>query len=264
MLKNLSAGCGYALGGFKLIWQPGLRKYLVLPVAVNFVVFALVIYFGISQFQSLVDQFLPEFIDWAWLRGLLWLMFGIGALLVVFYGFTLVANFIASPFNALLAEQLEHRMTGSKPPSAGRSMGALRAVWQAMSSELTKLVYLISWAALLGVVSLLLFFTPGLGLLIPGLWALFGAWMLALEYADYPLGNHGIGFREVRAKLKQNRSLALGFGATVLALTACPGLNLIAMPVAVAGATAMCSERLLNKPKTKDAATIQTNSPKAA
>ena len=46
---------------------------------------------------------------------------------------------------------------------------------------------------------LLLQFVPLLNVVAPVLLFLFGAWMFALEYLDYPMGNHGALFREVRA-----------------------------------------------------------------
>ncbi len=73
---------------------------------------------------------------------------------------------------------------------------------------------------------------------------LFGAWMLCLQYTDYAMGNHRLSFSEQRRRLKQHRSLSLGFGGAALLATLIPGVNLIVMPVAVAGATAMYLERL--------------------
>ncbi|MEZ5582290.1 MAG: hypothetical protein R3F37_05475 [Candidatus Competibacteraceae bacterium] len=42
---------------------------------------------------------------------------------------------------------------------------------------------------------LVLFVIPGVNVIAPLLWLVFGAWMLALQYADYPMGNHGLRFR---------------------------------------------------------------------
>jgi CysZ protein len=63
--------------------------------------------------------------------------------------------------------------------------------------------------------------------------------MLTIEYADYPMGNNGLKFREIRARLRRRRLLGLGFGAATAGLTMVPVLNFIAMPSAVAGATAL-------------------------
>jgi CysZ protein len=71
------------------------------------------------------------------------------------------------------------------------------------------------------------------------LWFLYSAWMLALEYVDYPMGNHGLKAREMRARLRKQRVLGLGFGSATAGLTMVPVVNFIVMPSAVAGATAM-------------------------
>jgi CysZ protein len=92
---------------------------------------------------------------------------------------------------------------------------------------------------------LLLFFVPLLNLLAPPAWLLFGAWMLAMEYLDYPLGNRGLLFSEVRARATEQRSLTLGFGIGVLCLTLIPLLNFVAIPSAVAGATRLALERMV-------------------
>ena len=85
---------------------------------------------------------------------------------------------------------------------------------------------------------------PGVNIISPVLWAWFGAWMLAIEYTDYPLGNHGYGFAEIRATLRQRRWLALGFGSAATLATIIPLVNFFVMPMAVAGATRMRVEQI--------------------
>lgn len=63
--------------------------------------------------------------------------------------------------------------------------------------------------------------------------------MFALEYMDYPMGNNGSLFRDVRKRMRLNRKAAYGFGCVVSTLSVIPILNLFIMPVAVAGATAL-------------------------
>ncbi|MCP5459961.1 MAG: EI24 domain-containing protein, partial [Gammaproteobacteria bacterium] len=75
------------------------------------------------------------------------------------------------------------------------------------------------------------------------LWLAFSIWMLALQYADYPMSNHGLRFREQRRLLSQRRMLALGFGSAVLLMTLVPILNFLVMPAAVIGATLMWVEQ---------------------
>jgi CysZ protein len=78
----------------------------------------------------------------------------------------------------------------------------------------------------------------------PVVWMLFGAWMLAISYVDYPMGNHGLGFPEQRRRLRERRYLALGFGGAVMCALAVPVVNFLVIPAAVAGATALWVERL--------------------
>jgi CysZ protein len=68
--------------------------------------------------------------------------------------------------------------------------------------------------------------------------------MLALDYHDYPMGNHDLKFPQQRAILKQKRPLAIGFGLATLGATLIPFINFLVIPAAVAGATALYLEQL--------------------
>lgn len=68
--------------------------------------------------------------------------------------------------------------------------------------------------------------------------------MLAIEYADYPMGNHELYFKEELQTLKQHPTQALGFGWLLSLITAIPILNFLAMPVGVAGGTALWVDEL--------------------
>ena len=70
--------------------------------------------------------------------------------------------------------------------------------------------------------------------------------MLSLEYLDYPFGNNGILFKNIRDQARQQRMACLGFGAAVSAVTMIPLVNFIVMPAAVAGATSLYVNTLSN------------------
>jgi len=83
---------------------------------------------------------------------------------------------------------------------------------------------------------------PGINVIAPVLWALFGAWGMALEYLAYPLENQGVLFSEQKQLVKSVRLGALSFGGlAVLGLTI-PVLNIIIAPAAVIGATLYFNE----------------------
>jgi len=66
---------------------------------------------------------------------------------------------------------------------------------------------------------------------------LFGIWMMAVQYIDYPADNNKLGFDEMLAWLRAKRWQSLGFGGIVYVALLVPLLNLLIMPAAVAGAT---------------------------
>ncbi|MFZ1575941.1 MAG: sulfate transporter CysZ, partial [Chromatiaceae bacterium] len=241
MVVNPVSGPAYLLEGMRLIARPGLRRFVAIPLAINILVFAAALYWGISRFEGLIawlHSLLPTLPDWlAWLeRGLdwiLWPLFVLLAVVLVFQGFTLIANLIAAPFNGLLAEKIANHLQGGSPDSAAGMGQVLTTLIPALLDEVRKLLYALLWAIPFFVLSLVL---PLIG---PLLWFLFSAWILALEYLDYPMGNQGLGAREIRRRLRGRPVLSLGFGAATVVLTMIPLVNFIAMPSAVAGATAL-------------------------
>ncbi|MCK9530308.1 MAG: sulfate transporter CysZ [Gammaproteobacteria bacterium] len=240
MLERFVHGARCFWRGLRLLNTPGLRGYAALPIAINMAVFSGLVWFAAARFDAWVDVLMPRLPEWlTWLEGLLWLLFAGLAAVLVFFTFTAVANLIGGPFNGLLAERVERHLTGSAPTDGG-VLATLRQAPVMLFDELRKLGYYARWALPLLVLS----FIPLLNVFAPFLWALFGAWMLAVEYADYPLGNRGLRGVQVRSVLRAHRSSALGFGTMTLAATFVPGLNLLVMPAAVAGATILAVERL--------------------
>lgn len=236
-MDGLSQGIGYALDGYRLIWRPELRAYAIVPILINLLIFSLLIWLGVLGFEGLMDRFLPQASWLQWLRWLLWPLFAISILLLIFFGFTTLANLIAAPFNSRLAEQVEWLVTGQKHQD---TRPLYKIVLPTILSELRKLAWILPRALFF----LILFLIPGVNLVAPVLWFLFGAWCLAIEYSDYPLGNRAQGFGQQYPQLKARRMNAYGFGAGVTLLMAIPIINLAAMPAAVAGATRMwCEER---------------------
>lgn len=233
MRPGIASGVGHALGGLRLIAAPGVRAYVALPLAINVVLFALALWALGAAVDWTLERYLAAWPEW--LHGLLWLVFTVIAAGAVFFGFALVANVVASPFNGLLAAAVEAHLGGDvvAAPPGWRTLG--REVLRGLGGELRKFLYI----ALRALPLLLLSLVPGLNLLAPPLWLLFGAWMLALEYLDCPLANHDQPFPSALEHLRAHRGMALGFGAVVTVLTLLPVVNFIAMPVGVAGATSL-------------------------
>ncbi|MES9975781.1 MAG: sulfate transporter CysZ, partial [Candidatus Thiodiazotropha sp.] len=187
MVKNPLAGASYLLRGLALLTKPGLRPFVLIPLTINIIVFSLLIWLGVDQFEQLMDRFLPGDESWlAWLRWILWPLFAITLLLIIFYTFTVIANLIAAPFNGLLAEKVELHLGGKIPSQPTGAKQIVKDVVPSIVSELRKLLYFLLRAIPL----LILFLIPGVNIVAPFLWMAFSAWFLAVEYGDYPMANH--------------------------------------------------------------------------
>jgi CysZ protein len=237
MGNNPVNGAFYFLRGFGLIFRPGIRGYVVVPLLINIAVFASLIYFGAGELQSYLENMLPDWLQW--LNWMLVPLFLIAGLLIAFFTFNMAANLIAAPFNGLLAEAVERKLTGEGPAGGGWKK-LLADIGRTFASELRKLVYI----GIRAVPILLLMLVPGVNVIASVVWILFSAWMLAVAYADYPMGNHGMAFPKQRELLARRRWLSLGFGGSVMVGLAIPVLNFLVIPSAVAGATAMWVDQL--------------------
>ena len=232
-MNNFITGARYTLAGTRLLLKPGIRLFVIIPFLVNSILFTGVIVYGAALISDLI-RFLSD--QWSWLEWvgwLLWPVFAIVALTVVFFSFTIIANLLAAPFNGFLAAAVERRLTGRREDDNSGLSGVVTEIINAVKAETRKFVYFTLFAVPL----LILFLIPLVQAVAPLIWLIFGAWMLALEYLDFPMGNHGILFPEIRRTLGRHRTLSLGFGMGTLMMTMIPVVNFIAMPAAVAGAT---------------------------
>lgn len=242
MPSNPISGIGYFFQGLSLIFKPGIRQWVLIPLLINIILFSALIYFAwlyfpvaSEFFMAQVQGYLP---DWAWLADLMrWLMlplFIVLALTVIFFGFTFLGNLIAGPFNGLLSVAVEKHLTGETPVDA--SSGSLfQGIISAMTESIGKLFYYVKWAIALLIIS----FIPIINIASPILWFLFVAWIICLEYADVALGRNNYNFSAQRKLLAEKRMLSLGFGSTVTLVMLIPVINFFVMPTAVAGVTAM-------------------------
>lgn len=234
--QQSKTGFGYFFHGLQLTLQPGIRQFVLLPLLANIILVGSALFYLFSHLDSWIAEWigqLPDFLSW--LSYLLWPLLVLTILATFSYFFSTLANFIAAPFNGLLAEKVEEHLTGQKINDDGM-LSVIKDVPRVLAREWRKLLYVLPKA--IGLFILLLI--PALGQTLgPILWFVFTAWMLAIQYCDYPFDNHKVPFNDMRHNLKQKQSKAYTFGALVSVFTTIPILNLIVMPVAVCGATSM-------------------------
>jgi CysZ protein len=232
---KLVKGFGFLLQGARLLTRPGLRLFVLLPLLVNIIMLGL----GLGFLISFVGGWMGDVVAWLpeWMSGItwfLWLLFWLIFGMAVFFGFNLLANFIAAPLNGLLAEKVQLHLTGQDVGEV--NFGAILAsIPRSIGREISKLTYYLPRILLLLVLALI----PGINVIAPWVWVLFGAWMMVIQYVDYPMDNNGVSFRKMKRSLSEQRLLHLGFGGGVSLLLMIPVVNFFVMPIAVAGATAL-------------------------
>ncbi|KFZ36695.1 cysteine biosynthesis protein CysZ [Shewanella mangrovi] len=236
MSSASKSGIQYFMDGFSLIKQPGLRRFVVVPLLVNLALFSGALMLAVkylSQLMQWIDHAVPSWLDW--ISFVLWPLLIIAVLVVFSFIFSSIMNWIAAPFNGLLAEKAEQLLTG-KPLYTGGAMDAVKDLPRVFGREWQKLKYYLPRALLV----LVLFFIPLVGqTLFPVIWFLFSAWMMAIQYCDYPFDNHKVAFNDMKFALKQTKGSSMSFGIAVTLFSMIPIVNFIVMPVAICGATAM-------------------------
>ena len=234
--KEVKSGLHYFVMGWSLISQQGLRRFVIMPILLNIVLMIGLLWLFITQVSDMITWVMNFLPDWlSWMSSIMFIA-SLAMILTVFYfSFTMLSGFIAAPFNGLLAEKVEKMLTGEVMIETNMQ-DFIKDVPRMLAREWQKL-----WYSLPKYIALFLFgFMPFLGqTVVPIIAFVFGAWMMAIQYCDYPFDNHKISFHAMRFKLAQNRTQSLVFGALITLCTLVPIINLVVIPVAVCGATAM-------------------------
>ncbi|MFS0828709.1 sulfate transporter CysZ [Pseudomonas phoenicis] len=228
------SGPQYLREGLKLVLSPGLRLFVLLPLTINLLLFGGLVYFASHQFGLWVDTLMPSLPQWlSFLSYILWPLFVALVVLMVFFSFTLVANIVAAPFNGFLAEKVEVVARGEDhfPPFSWGELAAM--VPRTFSREMRKLGYFLPRALGLFVLSLI----PVVNVVAAPLWLVFGVWMMAIQYIDYPADNNKMSWQDMLAWLRSKRWQSMSFGGVTYLALLIPGVNILMMPAAVAGAT---------------------------
>jgi CysZ protein len=228
---SFAAGVRAFLDGARIARAPGLARYTWLPLLVSFVVIVagLVMAFGyLGELSRYLIALLPE-----WLKFLSYVLVPLLYLIGILVGgwlFALLAVLLASPFLGDLSIAVERLSAGSGP---GEPQSLWAGIAASVARELRKLGYYLPRLLAVFVVTLI----PVVNVAAPVLWFVFGAWIMAIQFCDYPNENRRRPFADTISLLRGNRTMALGFGACATLAMAIPLLNLLLIPAAVAGGT---------------------------
>jgi CysZ protein len=264
MFKQLLSGFGFLSGAsypFRALAlfqrHPRLWTYLVVPILVNvilgvgFYVELLLLGWNLSQQWLLdwaiwVDQAIASLPPWlgfleavlvglaSGVRVLAW------GLLLIVTGFIL-AQFgvlLGAPWYGKLSEQLEKIKTGE---ALTLEVGIVRDLGRAILFELKKLLLLIG----IGLPLLILNFVAGIGTLISTIGGLtLTTTLVCLDFLDSPLERRRLKFRQKLGIIYRNLPATAGFSLVCLFLISIPLLNLVTIPLCLAGGTLFFCDRI--------------------
>ena len=231
---TLLSGPGYMIQGIKLLTGRGLRRFILIPLIINLIIFILLSYFILQlfgDFNAWIWGYLPEWLSF--LAYLLWALLFILFLIVYGYSFTLLTNVIAAPFYGMLASKIEAELTG-KPPA---NEPLQQMIPRTMRREMTKIGYFILYGLVVFFGLMLISWIPLVNIATPFLGILWSSWVMAIQYVDYPADNHQIPFTELRQRLGSQRWASTGLGGCILLGSMIPVINIFVAPVAVAAST---------------------------
>ena len=129
-----------------MTFQPGLRRFVIVPLIANVVLFSLMgwlLYEVITDFYEAAMLTVPEwlqFLSWI-ITPLLWLVGG----LMTGYVSTLLVLMLTSPFHALLAEKVEESITGEPVPALEGIAAALLEVPRALFRDIASSCITCPW-----------------------------------------------------------------------------------------------------------------------
>lgn len=242
------SGPGYFLFGLKLLLRPELRNFLVLPILLNILLFAASFGLLINGLDQGMDSLFSSLPQWmSFLRWLLWPLVAASLLAVYGYTFNVLTALIGAPFYGLLAQKVQTLL--GYPAAAEEPIGQL--ISRTFNREWQKLCYFTPRTLALLLVSAVALFIPVLNLVMPFVLFIWGAWCLSIQNCDYAADNQTVSFKDLQQQLAQNRSLSLSFGGSCAGASMVPVFNILAMPAAVAGGTALWLARInpaRNKP----------------
>lgn len=237
---ELVRGFGYVARGYAVLRKHrGLARYWVMPILITALALLASVWLSMRYHDELLALLwsAPGADAGAFWRGLYLaadaLSFVVALLLlalVCIFG----SSVLAAPFNDALSEAIEEREAG-RTPLPFSPLRLLRELGQALVLALLRLAL---YGAVLGPLWLVSWLLPGAGQVAYfGAWLVFTAAYFALDYTDWPATRRGWSVRARFGLLREHPLRMLGFGFGVWLCLFVPLLNLVFMPLSVAGGT---------------------------
>jgi len=228
-----------------LIRKPGLKRFAVLPIIANAILYGVVVILGIYfvaawephvgpwNFGWGIGSLLAKSLNWAF--GTLKWVIGIPLMLtIIYFTFTVVGMVAASPLNDLLSDRVERSVCGTTN-NASLPLGKM-AVLVSLSFFDSLVIVLKQAAISLLVLPLLL--VPVIGFL-PLL--LVTGYYTGLGFVDVAIARNHLRGNHKQAMIQDRRWEILGLGLTMELLFFIPFVGLLILPIGVTAGTLLYS-----------------------
>ena len=223
---NFVNGVRIFVEAFRRARAPELRRYTWLPALSSLVIILLGLALAVSYTADLATYLQQTFGSWPdWIMRIVEPLLYVTATLISAWLFGFLAVFIGAPFHGELSQHIWSDGTVEQP--------WYKDIVPTMLRELRKLRYSLPRL----IVLLIIGFIPVVNVLSPVLWVVFGAWLMAVQFADFAFENRHQAFSETLTTLRSQRSTSIGFGVCVTLAMAIPLLNFLVIPIAVIGGT---------------------------
>jgi CysZ protein len=242
--RDFVSGIGLLLRGLKLYGRnPGLVVLGLLPALIAFLLLTAAVV-TVFVFIDTEARWLTWFAN-GWssdlrtaVRDLAMIAIGGVSVLLAIVLYAALTLAIGEPFYEKIAERVDDSCGGVLNPV---QTPWYKDIWRGIKDS----VRLLMLSAVFGIALFLGGLIPVVGqTVVPVIGALVGGWAIAIELTGVAFQRRGLYLRQRRQVLRRNRFLALGFGTTSFLVFLVPGLNILLMPAAVAGATLLTRRAL--------------------
>lgn len=208
-----------------------MKRFVIIPIFLNFIILCLILYFIFGSINSLVNNYISADSWVSWFSFIIKAIGYIIALVITSYIYSFVALTVGSPFYTMLSEKVE-AFLNNKPVADTPLKQTIQEIPNTIGREIIKFIYRIPLLILM----LISLFIPVIG---QALIILIGAWCYSLDCTSYAYENNHISFKDTRASTWQHKMLLLTFGVIVWVFMLVPFFNMLIIPVAICGGTAL-------------------------
>ncbi|KAB2351868.1 hypothetical protein F8566_04215 [Actinomadura rudentiformis] len=247
-LAAFFTGVGYLFRGLGWVARrPGQWLFGLIPALIVLAVYVAALVMLGRNLDGLAGWVTPFADGWSeTLRSLVRVIAGIAifgaAAFLAIITFTAITLMVGDPFYERIAVNVEESQGGA-PPEPDESL--LVQIGRAIRDALLLGAVALSFAVVFFVCG----FLPIIGqTVVPVIAACVSGYFLAGELTSIALERRGVRRKTRFAILRQNRLMAVGFGAATFVVFLIPLGAVLAMPGAVAGGTLLARERLANNP----------------